>query len=294
MGEGTIRAADLKRLCHLLTLDVDQVVVDPLSGGLSNRTFRLSHGASSWAVRLPLDVEERRFQTLDVGMEQQLLDAVSGAGLTPAVVLCDSSTGALVTEYLGSAVPWTAEAARRPENLRRIAATLRSLHDVAVPESLSPFRPVMLAEQYLDSARRTRGKRVSADEKRWARDLRALAAVYEKRFPPSIICHHDLVAANILEDRRLWLVDFEYARRAHPILDLASLAGMNGYDATQCALLSEAYFDAGPIPFRAEQLHDVVRLERLLSYFWAVSRHGDFSRDSGLSRFADSMAAMLR
>jgi len=294
MVEGGIGAVDLKRLCHLLSLDVDRVVVDPLSGGLSNRTFRLRHGADSWVVRLPLGTEERRFQTLDVGMEEQLLSAVSEAGLTPAVVLCDSSTGALVTEYLASAVPWTAEVARRPENLRRIAATLRSLHGVNVREPLTRFRPVVLAERYLDSAKRTRGERSGADESRWARDLRALAAEYEKSFSPSVICHHDLVAANILEDRQLWLVDFEYALRAHPILDLASLAGMNGYDATQCALLSEAYFDAAPIPFRAEQLDDVVRLERLLSYFWAVSRHGYFATDSDLSRFADSMAAMLR
>lgn len=297
MTEGRIGPNDLARLCRLLGVEVGEVLVEPLSGGLSNRSFRLSHGAGSWAARLPLETGERLSQTLDGVTEERLLRAVAHAGLTPDVVLYDPGTGALITEYVENAVPWTTDTARHPENLCRIAVTLRSLHGVTVSHELNPFRPVVLADEYLTSARRAmrdEERTFSAEDKRWEVELRRLAGVYEASFPATVLCHHDLVAANILDAGKIWLVDFEYALLAHPILDLASLAAMNDHDAPERALLSEAYFGAEPVPFRREELDEVIRLERLLSYFWAVSRRNDSTPAGELSRFADFMAAMLR
>jgi len=299
VSRAAIEPSTTARLCSLLNVDVGDLVVEPLPGGLSNRSFRLTHGASSWAARLPFATEGQRVQTLDPASEEQLLIAVAQAGLTPEVVVYDPGTGALITRYLGSAVAWTAEKARLPENVGRIAVTLRSLHGVKATPKLGRFRPVELSERYLESARcarrgGNRGRDFDDEEQGWTRALKRLASVYEANFSPSALCHNDLVAANILDEGKIWLVDFEYAFLAHPILDLASLAGMNDYDAAQRSLLLEAYFDAESIPFRDEQLCEVVRLGRLLSYFWALSRWDDLPAPNEMSRFADSMAAMLR
>ena len=296
MTREEIRPSDLRRLCRLLDIDVEALRVRPLSGGLTNRSFRFDHGGHSWAVRLPFESRAHRLHTLDAATEARVLGAVARAGLTPHVILHDAASGALVTEYLHRAVPWCVERARRPENVRRIAAVLRSLHAVELAPGLRPFRPVELSEAYVESARRQASGRAgfSDEERSWARQLRRLAVEYGASFPPTVLCHHDLVAANILDAGRLWLVDFEYALQAHPILDLASVAGMNGYDAHQCEWLLGAYFDAEPVAFRAEQLRAAVRLERLLSYFWAISQRDDSAEPNAMSRFADAMAAMLR
>ena len=53
-------------------------------------------------------------------------------------------------------------------------------------------------------------------------------------------------APNVLDDGGLVLVDFEYAVRAAPVLDLAGLAGMNDYGERECRELLAAYYGDGP------------------------------------------------
>ena len=60
----------------------------------------------------------------------------------------------------------------------------------------------------------------------WGDELLTLARRYDARYAPTAFCHNDLVAANVLDDGQLALVDFEYAVRADPLLDLANAAGM--------------------------------------------------------------------
>ena len=235
----------------------------------------------------------------DRGSEERLLIAVAQAGLTPNVVLHDPDIGVLITKYMENAVPWTAEKARLPENNERVATTLRLLHGVEVSSKLNPFNPISFSESYLEEAVRSKGYKdrsgvLSAEEQGWGREFQQLASMYETNFLPGVLCHNDLVAANILDDGELWLIDFEYALYAHPILDLASLAGMNNYDAAERNLLVEMYFDTESISFSQVQLDEVIRLQLLLSYFWALSRQGNLAEPSDMSDFADSIAAMLR
>jgi thiamine kinase-like enzyme len=90
-----------------------------------------------------------------------------------------------------------------------------------------------------------------------------------KRYPPSVVCHNDLVAANVLEAGDLMLVDFEYAARAAPILDLASLAAMNDFTDHERNELLRAYYRTPNAPVSPAELADVVRMVRLMAFFWA-------------------------
>ncbi len=287
-----------ERLGRLLAVDASELSVTPLAGGISNRSFVVTGPRDKWAVRIPLATEvPQPLQTLDSAAEERLLAVVAGAGLGPEVLAYDANSQTLVTRYLAGAEAWTAEDARAPDNIRRIAGSLRRLHRLEIDVKLKPFLPCSLAQRYLEAAhqmRRDENAAADAEEQAWARELRRLAEAYETEFSPRTLCHNDLVAANILDDGRLWLVDFEYALLADPILDLASLAGMNGYDVSQQGLLVEAYVDTSPVPFGRQQLDYAVRLVRLLSYFWAVSRTTDTREPDEMRHFADVMAAMLR
>jgi thiamine kinase-like enzyme len=78
-----------------------------------------------------------------------------------------------------------------------------------------------------------------------------------------------LVAANVLETGDLMLIDFEYAARAAPILDLASLAAMNDFTNDDQRELLRAYYASSNAPVSLPELADVVRMVRLMAFFWA-------------------------
>ena len=62
----------------------------------------------------------------------------------------------------------------------------------------------------------------------------------------------------------------------------------------QYPLLLESYFKEESIPFNYSQLDDVIRLERLISYFWALVEMHSSVKMSKIEGFAESIAAMLR
>src|SRR5690606_24790388 len=87
---------------------------------------------------------------------------------------------------------------------------------------------------------------------------------------PEVLCHNDLAAANILDDgHRLELVDFEYAVLSAPILDLAGLVAMNDYSAAESRALTTAYYGDTAARCDERDLASVVRMIRLMSFFWA-------------------------
>ena len=286
----------LTRLGHLLGVEADELRVRRLPGGISNRSVVVSTDRGKWVVRLPRTAAAP--QTLNPGAEARLLALADEAELTPEVLAADAGTGALITRYLERAAAWTAEQAREPDNIKRMAAVLRRLHGLRAPPELRNYRPTLLAASYVEAARtaaRADGGStgLSGEQLRWSAEFVRLAQAHEAAFAPTAVCHNDLVAANILDDGQIRLVDFEYAVRADPILDLAGLAGLNGFDRTQRRHLLGAYFRADPAPVTAAQLDEAVRMVQLMACFWALTHAaGEASEDQ--RHFADAMAAMLR
>ena len=312
-----IEPAILERLAGLLGVAAAELQVQRLPGGLSNRGCLLSRGSDRWAVRLPLasgagddfDSSQASDPSVTVGTggtpgagvtlciedELRVLEVAGAAGLAPAVLAHDADSGALVTRYLSGAKPLTAEQVRSNANIERIATAVRRLHGLPVPVGVGVFQPTEPARVYTRIAHSAPDSSIDqADElHRWSTELKRLAETHEAEFSPTVLCHNDLVAANILDDGQLWLVDFEYAVRADPILDLAGLAGLNGFGPRHCHRLLDAYYGPGCAPFDLAQLNQVVRLVRLMAFFWALA-HGGGRPTEDQAHFAASMAAVLR
>ena len=215
--------------------------------------------------------------------------------LTPEVVAFDAETGVLVTRYLQGAASLSADQVREHAYIERLAATMRRLHSLPAPAALRDFRPAELARAYIDAARGLPGARhdLVNERRRWSAEFIHLAEEYEAAFVPATLCHNDLVAANILDDGHLWLVDFEYAVRADPIVDLAGLSGLNGYGPGDTRRLLNAYYGPASVPVSVAQFDRVVRMVRFLAYFWALAHDGNETADDR-QRFAAAMAAVLR
>jgi aminoglycoside phosphotransferase (APT) family kinase protein len=241
--------------------------LEALTGGVSRRSYLVSAGSERWVLRLPTPGVA---PLLDVGTEADVMRIAADAGLAPAVRGVDIGTGALLTEFRDGARSWTPEDARRQRNVERVAALLRSLHSLAA--RAPAFAAESIARSYLSalSAGAQAGRaELEAPAGRWADELLALARHYDGAHAPSALCHNDLVAANVLDDGRLMLVDFEYAVRGAPILDLAGLAGMNDYGAGECRELLAAYSVGANRTISMAELSKTVRMVRLMAFFWA-------------------------
>ena len=216
--------------------------------------------------------------------------------------------GILLTEYRSDARPWTAADARRGANIVRVAALLRRLHALAA--NAPAYGAERIARQYLaalsagvDARRALLDSRTQA----WAEELLELAGHYDAAHPPSALCHNDLVAANVLDgdgqvvggdsggaDGRLVLVDFEYAVRAAPVLDLAGLAGMNDYGERECRELLAAYYDGERAGVSLAQLTQIVRMVLLVAFFWARLGERGAANSAPYVRLADELEQRLK
>jgi thiamine kinase-like enzyme len=233
-----------------------------LRAGVSNRSYRVSANGDTFVVRLS---EPGHEATLSLEDEGRLLEAVARAGLGPELVAASVDEGALITRYI-SAPSWTPESAGRAANIERAAALLQRLHRVAAAPP--PYAPEAYVQRYCEQAA-ARGD-LDAPTRRLSNELKARARDFPSAPGEAVLCHNDLVAANILDNGGLMLVDFEYAVLAQPIVDLASLAAMNDFDAHRREQLLHAYYGPGRAPYADSDFVDVVRLQRLLAYFWAL------------------------
>ena len=244
------------------SLNVRGVWLEPLAGGARRRSWlvRFADGARA-VLRMP---ERRSNALLDLQTEARAMSAAAAAGIAPDVIAADSDTGVLLTRYRPGS-PWTAVDARKADNIRRVAAVLRTLH--ALPTALPVFAAEQIARRYLAALPRGFSEPRGAE---WGDELLTLTRRYDASYSPTAFCHNDLVAANVLDDGELALVDFEYAVRADALLDLANVAGMNGFDREQRRVLLAEYRQAEPANDALAELEWLIRMVRLMAWFWAV------------------------
>lgn len=278
--------AALGRVLHS-PADALRARFEALVGGTHRRSWLviLADGRRA-ALRMPL---AHSSALLDVVTEARAMDAAAAAGLAPAVIAADAESGVLLTEY-GPGVPWSAADVRAAENMRRLVLALRTLH--ALPTELPPFAAERIASRYL--ADLPADVRASRTATRWSEELLLFARRYDARLAPTAFCHNDLAAANILDDGRLVLVDFEYAARADPLLDLANVVVMNALDAGEQSNLLALYREGAPTADDLAELTWVARMVRLMAWFWAVLGASRAEDPSLYAPYVASLAAELK
>jgi len=258
--------------------------INKISGGISNESYRVVTGDYDWVVRLRKC--NKASYLLDIDIEIKLLKSAAEADLVPVAVKGDSVAGILVTQYLKGSKPWTQNLARQHRNITRIVNRLREFHQIDM--NLETYRPLGVSQSYIDEA----GSLCERD-RAWSKELITHAKNYEQCYRPRVVCHNDLVAENILDDGTLRFIDLEYAVVSDPILDLASLVAMNGFEGDQVNCLLYNYYE-GESPCSTQSFFNIVRMTRLLSYFWCLSRMKEAEDSSSFKLFAAEMVAVLR
>ncbi len=213
---------DAERLRHL-SFWGGPIEVEPLLGGITNRNFRINAAGGTFVARL---CEPRERLGIDRRNELVCQSAAHAFGVAPAVAYHEN--GVLVSDYI-SARTLTADEVREPSVLRRVAATLKTLHDGwdQLTGEFLYFSAFQTVRTYAETAQSLNAC-LPDDLAELVEDARRLSRSLVPFTP--VLCHNDLLPANVLDDGdRVWLVDWEYAGVGHPLFDLAGLSANCGF-----------------------------------------------------------------
>lgn len=259
-----------------------ELTLTAISGGITNRNFRVDAAGSTaqWVIRLAGN--DTHLLGISREVEHAATVAAAGVGVGPEVTAFIRPEGYLVTRFIvGSVV--SDEDVRRPETLRRVADSIRRIHNgPAIPglfvplricdayRALAVARGVSIPPAYVEAA--AIGRRIE----------RAFLADPVELRP----CHNDLLNANFIDDgARIRIIDWEYAGMGDPFFDLGNFSINHELAADEDAILLAAY-DRELLP--AHQAR--VTLMRVVSDFreamWGVLQEGISSLDVDFVRYA--------
>jgi thiamine kinase len=263
-----------------------ELSVQRLGQGLSNHTW-LVRGADDAVVvreRQPLHGTRR----LRPEFEISLWRAAAARNLAPEIRWADIAQGVVVAEFLGDARCWTDQDFSNHRNWPRLSRLLTRFNELGHP--LPRYSPLTAAQAYTVVSL---SEALSPWEQEHRDELLSLAAQHERDNAATVICHNDLVPANVLElpGGGLRLIDFEYAGRGHPVFDWATIGAFGDLSGSGRAELLKVM--SRDTVLRPEAFPAAIRLVRLLAYFWAQMELHKRPEDTGLAALRNRMRAAL-
>ena len=240
------------------------------------------------AYVLRIGGKDTEFLGIDRSVEHGAAVVAAGLGVGPEVTAFVEPEGYLVTRFIeGRPIP--PEEMRRPDAVRRAAATLRLVHGgPRIPGRFDSFRVV---EAYASTAA-AHGVRVPDDYE----SARGIAEQIEetRRGEQSVSCHNDLLNANFIDDgERIRIVDWEYAGVGDRFFDLANFSINHEFGEEANRALLDAYFEA---PTGEDER--ALRLMRFMSDFreamWGVVQQGISELDFDFVAYASEHFERLR
>jgi thiamine kinase-like enzyme len=262
-----------------------ELTLEPLGGGITNRNFKVAVDDEAFVLRI--GGKDTELLGIDRQAEHAATLAAAGLGIAPEVVAFLEPEGYLVTRFVeGSVLP--PEEVRRPETLRRVARTLRRVHDGApFPTSFNSFRVV---EAYLAIAK----ERGVAEPEGYVDAKQTADAIEDSRgAQDEHPCHNDLLNANFIAvNGNVRIVDWEYAGMGDRFFDLANFSINHELSDEGNRELLAAYF--GELDLADL---DALRLMRFMSDFreamWGVVQQGLSELDFDFVGYADEHFARL-
>jgi thiamine kinase-like enzyme len=254
-----------------------QAQVTALSGGITNRNYRVDVDGASYVLRV--GGNDTGLLGIDRGVEHAASLRAASVGVGPQVIGFVEPEGWLVTRFIdGRPIP--PEEVRTPGGIARVAAVLRKIHGAAaIPGHFDAHEVV---EEY---RREAIAKGVSIPPE-FAAAKEASERIRNARGSQLLVpCHNDLLNANFLDDGEIRIVDWEYAGMGDRFFDLANLSVNHEFEEEEDRLLLAAYFGV-------ERPADLgaLRLMRVMSDFreamWGVLQSGISELDFNFKEYA--------
>jgi thiamine kinase-like enzyme len=248
------------------------VSIERQGSGLVNESYRVTRAGRRYSLRISLSVGE------DLGLDRlwecRVLARAVAAGIAPLIERCEPHEGVLVARWVDGR-SWTADEVREPANIQAIALLARHIHGLAIPEEPRRMSPRHWVAYYRE-ALRLRGSQAEGYpagplrreiEKSVAVRSAALAALPSA---PSVLCHSDLHAANlVVGEGGLRLLDWEYAHLSEAFWDLAGWSCNNDLAEEARRLLLSSYLGRTPRDEEIERLELLAWIYDYVCVLWS-------------------------
>lgn len=255
-----------------------------LSGGITNRNFLVESPGEADRYVLRLAGNDTHLLGISREVEHAATVSAAGVGVGPEVTAFIRPEGYLVTRFIEGS-PVSDAIVHEPKTLRRVADSLRRIHDG--PPIPGLFVPLRIVESYRALAR-ARGVPIPAEYDRAASIGRRIErACLDAPLEPKP-CHNDLLNANFIDDgARIRIVDWEYAGMGDPFFDLGNFSINHGLSPDLDEVLLAAY--DGVDRARPDRLARLT-LMRVVSDFreamWGVLQQGISTLDVDFVAYA--------
>ena len=196
----------------------ERTAVVPLTGGITNRNFRIVTPQGTYVARV--SSPDSTLLAIDRAVEHSNSQAAAASGAAPNVVDYSAAAGILVVQFVVGRT-FGDDDIRDPAQLPRIATACKTLH--SGPAFMNEFNMFRIQERYLQVILE-RGLRLPAGYQSYAGQVATMEQVLLQNPCPLVPCNNDLLAANMIDDGpRLWLIDYEYSGNNDACFELGNI-----------------------------------------------------------------------
>lgn len=219
-----------------------QVLIAPLSGGLTNSSFKVEVDGVPYFVRVPGASTE----LLAVNRENEYHNskAAHEAGVGPNVLYYLPEYCVMVLEFLNGKT-MSKDSLNQPGMPTRMAQSIKKLH--AGPRFLTDFNMFRLTEYYLQICEEGQIKIPDGYLDRLP-IIETIEQAMSVNPLETVACNNDLLAENYIDDgNQLWLIDYEYSGNNDPTFELGNTCQEMQFSDSQISEVCAAYFgEAAP------------------------------------------------
>lgn len=220
---------------RVLGIQIAPEAISRIKAGLTNESWLVATGDERVVVRL--STADDRLLRIDRRSEQAVLAAVEQAGIGAEVLFASIEERVLVTRYIAGRT-LTRQDMLAADNIRHVAILLQRLHALQVPAGVvATDLPGLLADYWAALDR----LELPGPTGSWSRHELLEVAKALSTGATRCLCHNDVHHLNLIQGKRLWLVDWEYAGIGDPSFDLASVSCYHGYGEAERRLLLQHY-----------------------------------------------------
>ena len=258
------------------------ITVEPLVGGLCNKSFTVTDSERKAVARIGMDIPVHGIMQTSV---QASMLAAADIGVSPKVHYTEESL--VILDFLpgGSLRPEDME--NNAANCEKIVKVLKRLHEGSdhVRGALTYFWPFQVIRNYVEIGTRKDSRLIEEFP-----ELIRINNLIEQSVQPylPVLTHNDAVPQNFMfgESKEIWLIDWDYGGYGHPMFDLVGVSCNADMSEGSERELFEMYY--GPLDEALDRQLTAFKLVlNLREYMWGMVQEVTSELDS------DNVAASM-